>query len=427
MKSFGITGIFYLVGTCFLQSLFLQNFLTDSQSWLVASTDSVLPAPAAPRSPGWLSLPMGLSLLPTERSLADTDLADPAGMLAKIPLNASGEVPAVNPVRRLYVRLVPWVNSHSIYHDATVRLVQASQASADLKTPTPALFQACLASDAHAASNRYETQAPYQVWVSDRLVVALPQQAQAEQLVRQIRQALSDPNFDAASLLPYKDDNQWFILNGDQVLFAIDPTLTQTFRRDGDLIAIDWTNNLRTALDAPALSVVEAQRQMYNLDVTGRQLSGTASWYGPYFHKRLTANGERFDQYSLTAAHKTLPFGSYVQVTNARNGESVIVRINDRGPYVGQRSLDLSYQAAHCIGSSEAGVVPYEAVMLQPEPEKTVAATFSEAEIYELTARISDLRLRRLAEDLEPVGDLGSSDTISKDGTAQVEQETVLR
>jgi len=116
-----------------------------------------------------------------------------------------------------------------------------------------------------------------------------------------------------------------------------------------------------------------------------------------------------------------------VQVTNARNGESVIVRINDRGPYVGQRSLDLSYQAAHCIGSSEAGVVPYEAVMLQPEPEKTVAATFSEAEIYELTARISDLRLRRLAEDLEPVGDLGSSDTISKDGTAQVEQETVLR
>ena len=427
MKSFGITGIFYLVGTCFLQSLFLQHLLTDSQAWLVASADAALPAPAAPRSAALPSLPLELSLLPTERSLTGTDPADSARVLAKIPLNASDEVPAVNRVRRLYVRLVPWVNSHSIYHDATVRLVAANQASADPETSTSALFQACLASDSTAASNLYETQAPYQVWVSDRLVAALPQQAQAEQLVRQIRQVLSDPNFDAASLFPHKEDDQWFILHGDQVLFAIDPTLTQTFRRDGDLIAIDWTNNLRTALAASPLSVVEAQRQMYNLDGTGRQLSATASWYGPYFHKRLTANGERFDQYSLTAAHKTLPFGSYLQVTNARNGESVIVRINDRGPYVGQRSLDLSYQAAHCIGSSEAGVVPYEAVMLQPEPETPVAATFSEAEIYELTARISDLRLRRSAEDLEPVGDLSASDTISEDDATQMEPETVLR
>lgn len=70
------------------------------------------------------------------------------------------------------------------------------------------------------------------------------------------------------------------------------------------------------------------------------------SWYGPGFHGRLTANGERYDMYAMTAAHKTLPFGTIVKVTNVRNGKSIKVRINDRGPYVGKRVIDLS-KAAH--------------------------------------------------------------------------------
>ncbi|MFQ3617654.1 MAG: septal ring lytic transglycosylase RlpA family protein, partial [Cyanobacteriota bacterium] len=85
------------------------------------------------------------------------------------------------------------------------------------------------------------------------------------------------------------------------------------------------------------------------------------------FHNRLTANGERFNQYALTAAHPKLPFNTYLRVTNVRSGASVIVRINDRGPYVGQRSLDLSRQSARCIGSEKPGVVRYEAVILEPQ------------------------------------------------------------
>ncbi|RFC69517.1 MULTISPECIES: septal ring lytic transglycosylase RlpA family protein [Mesorhizobium] len=82
---------------------------------------------------------------------------------------------------------------------------------------------------------------------------------------------------------------------------------------------------------------------------------GKASWYGPGFHGRSTASGERFNQSNLTAAHKYLPFGTKLRVTNARNGKSVVVRINDRGPYVRGRLLDLSKGAATQIGMVRSG------------------------------------------------------------------------
>nr|WP_244645664.1 septal ring lytic transglycosylase RlpA family protein [Salinarimonas ramus] len=81
-----------------------------------------------------------------------------------------------------------------------------------------------------------------------------------------------------------------------------------------------------------------------------------ASWYGPGFHGRKTANGERFDQNDLTAAHKTLPFGTQVRVTNVANGKSVVVRINDRGPFVRGREIDLSKGAAAAVGMLGSGV-----------------------------------------------------------------------
>jgi rare lipoprotein A len=79
---------------------------------------------------------------------------------------------------------------------------------------------------------------------------------------------------------------------------------------------------------------------------------GKASWYGPGFQGRLTANGERFNTNAYTAAHKTLPFGTKVKVTNARTGRSVVVRINDRGPYAHGRVIDLSKASARAIGIS---------------------------------------------------------------------------
>jgi len=76
---------------------------------------------------------------------------------------------------------------------------------------------------------------------------------------------------------------------------------------------------------------------------------GEASWYGKAFHGRTTASGEDFDMFELTAAHRRLPLGTMVKVTNLRNGKSVIVRINDRGPYVNNRIMDLSYGAARML------------------------------------------------------------------------------
>lgn len=90
--------------------------------------------------------------------------------------------------------------------------------------------------------------------------------------------------------------------------------------------------------------------------------SGVASWYGGYFHGRTTANGEKYNQWAMTAAHKTLPFGTRVKVTNTRNGDSVIVRINDRGPFIAGRIIDLSKAAANDIGMS--GVAPVKVAIL---------------------------------------------------------------
>ena len=82
-----------------------------------------------------------------------------------------------------------------------------------------------------------------------------------------------------------------------------------------------------------------------------------ASWYGPKFHGKITANGERFDQMALTAAHKKLKFGTLLRITNPKNDKSVIVRINDRGPYIPGRQLDLSKAAAQKLGMIKRGVV----------------------------------------------------------------------
>lgn len=92
-----------------------------------------------------------------------------------------------------------------------------------------------------------------------------------------------------------------------------------------------------------------------------------ASWYGPRFHGRLTANGEIFDQETLTAAHKTYRFGTLLRLTNPANSKSVIVRINDRGPYIHGRELDLSKAAAREIGMLYRGVakIKVEEVTLQ--------------------------------------------------------------
>jgi rare lipoprotein A len=90
----------------------------------------------------------------------------------------------------------------------------------------------------------------------------------------------------------------------------------------------------------------------------GFSQTGIASWYGPDFHGKATSNGERYDMHAMTAAHKTLPLGVYVKVQNRENGRETVVRVNDRGPFVKGRIIDLSYAAARKLGVDIRGTAP---------------------------------------------------------------------
>lgn len=102
---------------------------------------------------------------------------------------------------------------------------------------------------------------------------------------------------------------------------------------------------------------------------------GLASWYGPGFHAERTSSGEPYNMYSMTAAHKTLPIPSYVRVTHLGNGRSVVVRVNDRGPFVGNRIIDLSYTAAYKLGMIGSGTAPVEIRVLQPGDSNSAPTT----------------------------------------------------
>jgi rare lipoprotein A len=95
--------------------------------------------------------------------------------------------------------------------------------------------------------------------------------------------------------------------------------------------------------------------------------TGYASWYGPGFHAETTSSGEPYDMYAMTAAHKTLPIPAYARVTNLENGRSVVVRINDRGPFVDGRIVDLSYTAAAKLDMIRAGTARVEVKVIGPE------------------------------------------------------------
>jgi len=121
-------------------------------------------------------------------------------------------------------------------------------------------------------------------------------------------------------------------------------------------------------------------REQPNLDVTG-----VASWYGPNFHGRYTANGEVFDQYHLTGAHPTLPLPSYVRVTNLDNGVSTLVRINDRGPFSQSRVIDLSRRTAEVLGFTNAGTADVRVQYVGPAPLEGDDASFLVASINAAT------------------------------------------
>lgn len=142
--------------------------------------------------------------------------------------------------------------------------------------------------------------------------------------------------------------------------------------RDAAQDALQIANRLRFQLgNAAPLKTIEGlpeRKPVQTIAMVGTvrsQTQGYASWYGPGFDGNYTASGERFNQYDLTAAHRTLPFGTRVRVTNLDNGRSVIVRINDRGPFHGNRVIDLSKGAAQAIGAISSGIAAVRVEVLQ--------------------------------------------------------------
>ncbi|HUC55453.1 MAG TPA: septal ring lytic transglycosylase RlpA family protein [Candidatus Cybelea sp.] len=135
---------------------------------------------------------------------------------------------------------------------------------------------------------------------------------------------------------------------------------------------------------------------------SGYTEEGNASWYGVPFHGRQASNGEIYDMYKLTAAHRTLPFETMVRVTNLANGKSTVVRITDRGPFVDNRIIDLSLAAAREVDSVGAGVVPVRVEVLSPGVDPT--AGFFTVQVGAFRERGNAERLRdRLKNSYSPI------------------------
>lgn len=116
----------------------------------------------------------------------------------------------------------------------------------------------------------------------------------------------------------------------------------------------------------PESYVVKGKRYFTRSSAKGFRQRGIASWYGTQFHSRLTSSGEKYNMLAMTAAHKTLPLPTFVRVTNLKNGKSVIVKVNDRGPFKKGRIIDLSYAAAKKLDMTKTGTAPVEIVALPP-------------------------------------------------------------
>jgi len=119
-------------------------------------------------------------------------------------------------------------------------------------------------------------------------------------------------------------------------------------------------------LGNPDSYVVFGRRYYIKKSARGYVERGLASWYGQPFHGRQTSSGETYDMYAMSAAHKTLPLPTYVRVTNLENGRSVVVRINDRGPFQDDRVIDLSYTAAVKLGMKNQGTARVEVRAIEP-------------------------------------------------------------
>jgi rare lipoprotein A len=186
---------------------------------------------------------------------------------------------------------------------------------------------------------------------------------QAEDLAEKLQDMIEDKDFDAANLIPGRNGSQGtLVLEGTPVMSFPSP-------QESNPLELSWkiANGLRTAFGEPLVpqSFLKLADQIAqdNRKPSG-WISGQASWYGPRFHGRKTSDGSRFDQEGMTAAHRSLPFGTKLLVMNRKTGNSCVVKVNDRGPFVGDRVIDLSRGAARQLNMLSSGVAMVDCVVL---------------------------------------------------------------
>jgi hypothetical protein len=353
------------------------------QSWLLPtpSTLAVLPDPGPVFPHG--SLTPGVST-----GLTSFEPAAPAGrptvssVAAPTPSTAIGPTAGTldSPSEGADWGLTNWNQWDAI---AAVRIVAPQGETTAIATSPPDLTASqCL--DAPEVPYPAEpialsAAAPLQIWVHNRYLGEVRGQVSAQRIARKLRSRLEAGDLQADDIRPLFGQNFAAVSANNDILLVVDDTLRPHPELPAAAVAVQWVNNLRIALRGEPLDLAQVQMAVQGLRPTGETLVGTASWYGPGFHGRKTANGERFNQNALTAAHKTLPFGTQLRIRNRLNGKTVVVRINDRGPYVGQRALDLSRAAAQCLGAEQQGVIPFEAEMLEAAPESDLEGLLTAA------------------------------------------------
>jgi peptidoglycan lytic transglycosylase len=145
--------------------------------------------------------------------------------------------------------------------------------------------------------------------------------------------------------------------------------------------AIPKIESLRKANMRPYVALGNTYRPLTKLSPYKKR--GIATWYGRRYHGKKTAIGEIYDMYAMTAAHPTLPLPSYARVTNVKNGKSIVVRINDRGPFLSNRIIDLSYTAAHKLDVIAKGSAKVEVESIIPGPSRPIAKSLQEPTAFQ--------------------------------------------
>jgi rare lipoprotein A len=193
-------------------------------------------------------------------------------------------------------------------------------------------------------------------------------------MAERLYQKLTDDAANGGRIRADHRDHRTLVI-GDSPLLTVDACTASAAKANPDRLALLYADRLRHSLGQPGLSSPfrGASPETGLADEndnhaappyrpTGKRQAGVASWYGGFFHGRRTASGSRFNQYALTAAHRTLPFGTMVRVVNQRNHKSCVVKITDRGPYAHGRIIDLSRGAAQAIGMPGVARVVLEVV-----------------------------------------------------------------